>query len=239
MTCPSCGAQNPAGKRFCSNCGVALPSATAGAPNPGSTSSVPPAGQGAPIAIQKRGRGCLGWGCLIILSFLAIILVVGGVYAGLYFQVPERLGLVQSPAERLLSGPPNREAATAIKADVAKQGINTTGMDLYVLPIAGTDGSLVVATLDASKGFQFKSANGSEPILDYMTRLTTSGPAKTAKVQRVVIDYRDKTGSTLMTMTAPTEAISGYAQGTLTRKEFMKQIDGTANWPALYQQAFQ
>ncbi|MBI3910702.1 MAG: zinc ribbon domain-containing protein, partial [Armatimonadetes bacterium] len=81
-----------------------------------SSSGTPPsAGQGVPAGAQRRGRGCIGWGCMLILYSLAIVVVVGGVFAALYFRVPARLGLVTPPEERLLSGTPDRAAAKALK----------------------------------------------------------------------------------------------------------------------------
>lgn len=62
QTCPSCGASNPAGEAFCSNCGVSLlgapapvaqqeaPAAPTAAPEPQAAPVTPQPGPGAPVA---------------------------------------------------------------------------------------------------------------------------------------------------------------------------------------------
>jgi len=252
MKCPKCGVESSAGAKFCENCGSSLVNPSASSEAPGGHQTEPPnMAPGQPegsignAAVEKRkdqkqkpakkGRGCCGWGCLVMLILLAVVVVsVGG--AAMFFRVPQQLGLVTSAADRLLSGTPDWEGTKALKDELTKAGIDTQGMDIYVIPMAGKGGSLAVATLDASKGFHFESAAGRDPIIDYMAKLSSGDAAKQAGIERVAIDYRDLTGQSLVTLTAPTDAISRFAQGTVSREQFMQKLEGKANWPAFFQE---
>ena len=154
MICWNCGATIQAGAHACSRCGVKQPinpnhpprTPTPTPPTPGRAAAqirhmaTPPAGKRATAAIQSRKnkggrRGCCFWGCIasVVLLVLAAVLILVGLW--LWTDVPERLGLKESPAERLLSGPPDRQAAAEIKDELQDAGIDTTGLSLFVLPI--------------------------------------------------------------------------------------------------------
>jgi hypothetical protein len=169
------------------------------------------------------------------LGVLLAVVVVLGVFV---FRVPQKLGLVQPPAERLLAGAPDRSTGQAIRDEVAKGGIDVKGMEVYVLPIAGKQISVAYAVLDASKGFRFTKVQGQDPILEYMKRLATTDTVRQEGIERVAIEYRDKKGKVLLTLTATTEAITGFARGAVTREQLIQKIDGNADWPAFYQEVF-
>ena len=61
--------------------------------------------------------------------FVVIVIIVGFVF----FNLPQRIGLVKTPTEKLLSVTPDREAATAIMAD------------LQLVDIAANERMLIVA----------------------------------------------------------------------------------------------
>jgi len=164
---------------------------------------------------------------------LAILVGVG---AAFYFRVPERLGLRESAADRLLSGAPDREAAAAILTELEEAGVNTQGVELWVLPVEGEKGSLAYAILDSSQGFTFEGLSGDDPISDYLTQLASGGMAGEYGIERVALDYRGDSGDSLLVITASTEAISGFAAGTISRQEFLKEVEANANLPALVQE---
>jgi hypothetical protein len=143
---------------------------------------------------------------------------------------------VKSPAEELLSGTPDRAAASRLVEELAKSGVDVRGMDVYVLPVKGKESSVAYVGLDSSKGFRFKANKGEEPITSLMKRLATSGTAKDAGIQRIAIDYRGSDGKSLVTLTAPTEAISSFANGRLSQQQFMTALEGHADWLALSQE---
>ena len=174
-----------------------------------------------PPAEVRRGRGCCGWGCLLMLGTLVLVVAIGGLT---YFRVPEQAGLFKPPAERLLSGTADREGAAAITEEMRRAGIDTKGVEVHVLPIAGTDESVVFAVIDSSQGFKFPSRQGVDPLTNFMAQLANSPTAKQRGISRVALDYRGSDGASVMTITAPSEAVSAYASGRITKREFMRQV---------------
>ena len=63
-------------------------------------------------------------GCLITLGIVVLILLVASIFI---FNLPQRIGLVASPADRFISQTPDREAAVALKAELAKTGYQHSG----------------------------------------------------------------------------------------------------------------
>ncbi len=254
LRCASCGAELAPGERFCGECGQPVAAAAEPPPRPAVRPTAPPprptarpmappprptdlperGAQPAPVQPRAPSRprfGCCGTGCLAVLSVLVVLVILG---AALYFRVPQQLGLLPSP-QRLLSEAPNREAAAALKEELAEAGIDTRGMDIYVLPFRDKPGSIAYAVLDASNGFQFKPESR-DPVVDYFKQMANSAAADTYGIQRIAIEYRSTTGTTLLNLTASRDTIAGYSNGTLSREQFLKGIDGQANWSAFFQE---
>ena len=186
----------------------------------------------------RRGRGCLGWGCLVVSSLLIVLLLVVGVGVALFLGVPNRLGLVKSPAQELLSGTPDRAAASALKEELVKSGFDARGLDVYVLPIKGEQGNIAYIGLDSSKGFRFGETKSGDPITDLMKRLGASDTAEESRIQRIAVDYKGSDGESVVTLTASTESVSGLADGKVSPEQFLKALDGKVNWNALLQEGF-
>jgi hypothetical protein len=152
------------------------------------------------------------------------IVVIAALLLGIFvFKVPLRIGLVKPAAERLLSHTPDRETALKVKADFQKAGINTTGIDVYVVPEKKSDKSVLVTVLDSSKGFSFSNSGTTDPVSDYLIKLAKSSSAY--GIDRVAFEYRDSEGKPLVDVTAPTDVILKYSQGKITQAEFLKAID--------------
>ncbi|MBI4318812.1 MAG: zinc ribbon domain-containing protein [Chloroflexi bacterium] len=256
--CPHCKTEADSRMRFCPECGKRLdePLAADGG-QAGPRTEAPASGPGAPGGPskepmngqqarekevqeperQKKGRGCIGWGCLIFTLLLVLLLLVAGAGAAIFFRVPERIGLVKSPAERLFSGTPDRQAARELKDELARAGVDTKGLDIYVLPVTGKDSSVAIAVMDSSRGFRFGSTRGRDPVIDFMGRLSTSKTAEAAGIKRVAIDYRNEKGESLLALTASVDAASGFARGGVSREEFMQNLEGKANWQAVTEEA--
>jgi hypothetical protein len=145
-----------------------------------------------------------------------------------------RLGLRQSPAERLLSGEPDRQAAQLIMDELSGSGVDTQGMSLYVLPIEGQSYSLAYAVLDASAGFRFDRTAGGDSVLALLERMATTDATGAYTIGRVAIDYRGPEGNRVLTLTAPTQAIRDFAEGRITRDTFMQALEGDFDPQALY-----
>jgi hypothetical protein len=166
----------------------------------------------------------------VVLIVLLLLVALG---AALYFRVPQKLGLIKSAAERLLSDSPDRAAASALMEDLTAAGFDLEGVEGYVLPLKDGTGSLAYFVLDASQGFEFPSSLD-DPITGALVELALGNAAAEFGIRRVGMEYISATGESLLTLTASTQTISDYASGRLSREEFLKGIDGEVNWVAFY-----
>ena len=188
----------------------------------------------APPAIApqpKKGPGCVRIGCI---GVLVIIFAIAALGAMLYFQIPQRVGLLPS-AERTFASTPDREAATALRDELNKGGIDTKGMGIYVLPFRDKPGSVAYVVLDSAQGFKFKGGS-KDPVIDYFKQMAQSETSKKYGLQRIAMEYKSPTGSSLLSLTASTDTINAFINGTISRGEFLKKVDGQANWVGFYQE---
>lgn len=167
---------------------------------------------------RRRKRG----GCCLVILILFLVAALAGVWIS---PLPQRWGLRKSPAQRLL-GPPDRRAADAILMDMAQQGLPTEGVYLYVLPLKGEDTNTLYAVLDSRDGFRFQGGGSREQIVGYLVDLAQSPAVAGQNVGRISVDYRDPSGESTLVLTAPTEAILGFARGEMSREQFMQVLDG-------------
>jgi hypothetical protein len=157
------------------------------------------------------------------MSTLGIIVIIALVLSIVVFKVPMKIGLVKPAAERLLSQTPDRETALKVMADFKQAGLNTTGVDVYVIPEKKSDKSVLLTVLDTSKGFSFNNYGTKDAISDYLVKI--AGSVSSDNINRVAFQYLDSEGKSLATITAPTDIILKYSQGKITRTEFLKSID--------------
>ncbi|MDA2922293.1 hypothetical protein MYX07_03440 [Patescibacteria group bacterium AH-259-L07] len=162
-----------------------------------------------------------------------LILVIVGVFLILFFRVPQKIGIIKSPAERLLAGTPDRDGAKTLLSEVAAAGLNTEGIDLYVIPFIDTGENLAIAVLNESEGFSFNRSTGHNPIIQTMIDLVTGDTAQKLNVTRLSLEYRDESSQSLMTLSASTYDIKRFASGTMTQQEFMNVLEGNINYPAI------
>ncbi len=155
----------------------------------------------------------------IILLLFVLIIAAGAV---LYFRVPQKIGLIKSPADKLFTITPDREKASAVMEDLKEAGLNTKGVEVYVLPVAGTDHNVAMLVLDASKGFDFNSYGGTDPVKDFLTVVSS---AQQAGINRAAVAYYDEEGKQLATATVPADAVAAYSQGKLTDRQLMEKVD--------------
>ena len=173
-------------------------------------------------------RGCCGCGCGPLLVLLLVVVAIG---AALYFQVPQKLGLIKPASERLLAAAPDRGCAEQILGTLADRQIDTQGLELWVLPYKDKAGAILYANLDASAGFAFPK-NSSDPVIGFMTTLVTNEAALACGIQRVAIEYHLGEELSVMKMTASTQELQDHARGKLSREQLMKVMEGSIN-PAL------
>ncbi len=182
--------------------------------------------RGVILGEQRKRNGCLWCGCLSAAgAVLVVLLAVGGVIAW-NSNLPERLGVRRSPAQRLLSGPPDRQAAQQIVDDLAAAGVDTRGMWIYVLPVEGKPYRVAYAVLDAGEGFRFGRGGEGDAVLDYLVELASGESIDALNIGRVGIDYRDEEGNPVIALTAPTAAIQAYARGEIPPEALMASLEG-------------
>jgi hypothetical protein len=165
--------------------------------------------------IKKKG---FSFGKIILLLFVLIILAG----AALYFRIPQKIGLIKSPADQLFTMTPDSEKAAVVMEDLTAAGLKTNGVEVYVLPVAGTDDNVAMVVLDASKGFDFSSYGGTDPVKDF---LTVVSKAQQEGINRAAVTYYDEQGRQLVAATVPTDAVLAYSQGKLTDSQLMEKVD--------------
>jgi len=169
-------------------------------------------------------------GRVVGLGVLGLFVVSIGAVAAMYFRVPQRLGIVDYPSERLSQGTPDRVKAAELVQSLQQTGLSTEGVEVYVLPFAGTDREVALVVLDASKGFSFDANLNTNMVKDFVTVVTH---AQQLGVDRAAVQYRDENGKDLLSATVATDAVVAYAQGQITDQQLMEKVDiGLGDVPA-------
>jgi len=162
-----------------------------------------------------RRRGCGGCG-LILLVLLLLALLWAAIVP---FRLLQRVGIQESPAERLLGGSPDREAAAALESQMRRAGLNMQGVDVYVLPLGDTGETVAFTVLDASQGFSFDDLWEGDAATDWLEAMADSSSG--LEVDRVALTYVGEDGGTLLTVTHEVDAIQAVADGRMSEEEFL------------------
>ncbi|MHB0858194.1 MAG: hypothetical protein ACYC5M_11570 [Anaerolineae bacterium] len=170
----------------------------------------------------KRRKGC--WGCGLVLVALVVLLV--GWVAAMRWGVLEKLGLRQPIAEQVFAPPPDREASTALLGALQQAGMDTQGVGVAVLPMAGQEGSVAILTLDASQGFDPQRLTSGEGDWDAIERLLDQGGLEDLGVTRLAFDYVDQDGKSIVTLTASSDALRRFGQGEMDEKALLREVMG-------------
>jgi hypothetical protein len=160
-----------------------------------------------------------------ILLGLLVLIIIGGV---IFLNVPQRIGLAKSPAEKLLEQRLDYQAAAAITQELEEAGISTRGLTIYVIPYKDSEESLAVAVLDTSQGFDINSFVYEDSITEYLSGLADAG--EKYGIRRVAVDYKNENGDSLLTMTAPAKTVIGYSEGSLNQQQFLDDLEGKVNF---------
>ncbi|NLG29225.1 MAG: hypothetical protein GX557_15045 [Chloroflexi bacterium] len=176
----------------------------------------------------KRRRGCFG--CLTALLVLVLLLAgwIVAVRSGLLI----KLGLKESVAERVLAGPPDRAASAAVMEMLAQSGMNTQGVDVWVLPMAGQSGSLAMVTLDASQGFDLQKMLNATGNGEDVGGLFNEDALEDLNVTRLAFDYVNSEGKSIVTLTAPVQALKEASESE-DEHALVKALMGRVDVPGL------
>ena len=96
------------------------------------------------------------------------------------------------------------------------------GVEVYVLPVSGTDDNVAMVVLDASKGFDFNNYSSVDPVKDFIKIISES---RQQGINRAAVAYYDQAGKGLVTATLPSDAALAYSQGKLTDSQLMEKVD--------------
>jgi len=171
------------------------------------------------MAGTRRRSGCRGCGCF----FLLLVLLVAIWAALIPLRLLERVGLRDSAAGRMLSNPPDEEAAAELLAGMQAAGLATKGVRLYVMPLAGSEEVAAIAVLDAVQGFG-ADVPDQDAILRYLKELATGEAIDRLGITRVAVTYQDEEGRALLTLTGATNDIQDFASGRIGQDEFLKLL---------------
>ena len=173
---------------------------------------------------KPRGRGlrCCG-GCLLT----TVILV--GVVALAVWQGPNllrRAGILPPGAEQLFSGAPDRAATEAM--DSVLESADIDGVDVLVLPIAGSTDQLAVFSVDmetASFGDIQSQVEAEAFLADLVRQMAAQNEAGGLAIEQVAVDFTDASGDSALTIAAPADAFEAYAAGTISREDLLSQVE--------------
>ena len=162
--------------------------------------------------------------------FWLTVLIVVGIAAAVFFNLPQRIGLTKSPAEKLLEQRLDRQAASEMMQDLQTAGVDTRGMEIYVIPYKDSDESLAVAVLDASQGFDIRNFSREDAITKYLALMAELDEGGKYGIKRVAVDYKNEEGDSLLTLTAPSDTVVRYSDGAIDREQFLQELEGQVNF---------
>lgn len=165
-------------------------------------------------ASGRPGRPWLWWcgGCLGLL-----VLGCCGVVA-----VGALLPSLRPSARQLYSGAPDIQAGKDVSKALIESGVQ--GASVLVIPISGTDGQIAILTLDESKGFEGFSGGGDNMQLA-VRNIVEADRDGNYHIERISIDYRDQSGQSSLAFTTTMDSAAAYADGQISRQDFMGDVD--------------
>ena len=183
-----------------------------------------------PPAKKHKRHGCL-------ISF-GVFLVLVGTALALLFDLPTRLGLISSPAEKMFTEPVDAAAAEMLTQDFEKANQPTKGISFYVLPYKDRGYSLAYVVLDQSQGYRYVDTGFENPVFAAFQLVARSKAVEKAQVYRVAVEFREADGVTLSVLTAPVFAIQQYDAKAIDKKQFIAKVDGHANLARMYKDQY-
>jgi hypothetical protein len=172
---------------------------------------------------QKGRRGCRGClGCLAAVAGLAVLVVALVWFAP---SIVRWTGLSGPSAEELYAGAPDRIASEALNESLNSAGIE--GVDALVIPISGSEGQIAVFTVrsDLAAPGAATEEEANAAFMEALRGLTEANRSGDLGIEQVAVDLPNESGGSLVTLTAPQAAVEAYADGSITRREFLAQVD--------------
>ena len=169
---------------------------------------------------SRRNFCCCG--CFL---FLFIFIVGGGFSLWFGPSILRGVGLLAPSAEELFAGSKDPVATEAVNMMLSTAGVE--GVQAVVIPIAGSEGQLAVFTIDANAtaGGIATQAEAETFLTDTLSQLAQTNRENNLGIEHVAIDLLGDSGENLLAFTAPQSVVEAYADGTISRREFLSQVE--------------
>jgi len=171
----------------------------------------------------KSRRGCVGClGCMGGAGILAGLLILVIVLTPTLLRA---VGLRGPGAEELFSGAPDPVATQALRDTLANN--NVTGVNAWVIPIQGSEAQIAIVSFDdAAAVGGLQSRDEAETfLLETMREIAAANRTSKLGIEYTAMIYQDEAGQALITTAAPQEALEAYANGTISRQQFLAQVE--------------
>ena len=178
-------------------------------------------GQEVPVE-KKRGRGWCCCGCVLALGIFLVV-AAGGLLFGPFLL--RETNIIKPEAEKLFSGSPDRAASKQVNEVLDSSGLE--GVEALVVPISGSEGQIAIFSVDTSvTAGGIATAEEADIFLQgIMRQLSETNQASELAIEHVAIDYVDENGESLLAISAPQQAVDAFVNGSITRREFLAQVD--------------
>jgi hypothetical protein len=175
-----------------------------------------------PSGNKRSRRNFCCCGCFV---FLFIFIVGGGLSLWFGPSILRGVGLLEPSAEELFAGSKDPVATEAVNTMLSAAGVE--GVQAMVLPIAGSEGQLAVFTIDANAtaGGISTQAEAETFLTDTLSQLARTNRENNLGIEHVAIDLLGDSGENLLAFTAPQSVVEAYADGTISRREFLSQVE--------------
>jgi len=162
---------------------------------------------------------------LWLLSFSIYIYRGWGLSIWLGPSILRGVGILEPSAEELFAGSKDPVATEAVNTVLDTAGIE--GVEAMVIPIAGSEGQLAIFTVDAnaSAGGISTQAEAEIFLTDTLSQLAKANRENDLGIEHVAIDLLGDSGENLLVFTAPQAIVEAYAEGTISRREFLSQVE--------------
>ena len=170
-------------------------------------------------------RSKRNWCCCGCFLFVIVFIVGGGLSVWFGPTILRGVGLMEPSAEELFAGSKDPLATKAVNNMLSTAGVQ--GVEAMVIPIAGTEGQLAIFTVDANAtaGGISTQAEAELFLTDTLRQLAETNRENELGIEHVAIDYLDESGQNLLAFTAPQAVVEAYADGSISRREFLSQVE--------------
>ena len=125
-------------------------------------------------------------------------------------------------AREIYSGAPDLAAGSDVTDALIDSGVE--GASVLVIPIKGSAGQIAIITLDESRGFVGFSG-GADNLQLVVKNIVEANRRGNYHIEQLSIDYRDASGEPSLAFAAGMPAAENFADGVITRQEFMGDVD--------------